>query len=47
LVGPNRQSGQKVTGEAAPAATPRWQHYPATNTSIMTLFQGRASRAAA
>jgi hypothetical protein len=46
LGGPNRQLGQKVADEKAPAAAPRWRHYPATNTSIMTLFRGRASRAA-
>ena len=39
LVGPNCQLGQKVTGEAAPAAAPRWRHDPATNTGIMTLFR--------
>jgi hypothetical protein len=33
-------------GETAPAAVPLWQQYPATNTSIMTLFRGRASRVA-
>jgi len=47
LVGPNRQLDQKVRGETAPAAAPRWQQYPATNTGIMTLFQDPASRVAA
>src|ERR1700731_1798501 len=40
--GPNRQLGQKVTGETAPLPRPV-AAYPATNTGIMTLFQGRAN----
>ena len=48
LGGLNGQLGQKVTGESSPpAAAPRWQHYPATNTGIMTLFQARMGSVAA
>jgi hypothetical protein len=37
----------KGVGETDPAAAPWWRQYPATNTDIMTLFQGRTGSAAA
>ena len=42
LVRPNRQSGQKVTGESSsPLPRPVGSITRATNTGIMTLFRGR------
>src|SRR5580692_5562393 len=39
--------GSEGYGRDSPRCRAPWQQYPATNTSIMTLFRDRASRAAA
>jgi hypothetical protein len=48
LVRPNRQIDQKVTVDSSLSLRALdGGIYPATNTGIMTLFQGQASSAAA